>query len=260
LFGTSGFLCLTGTLLSMLACAVSSCTRQSAAQTVDSVEIHAPPPYTPQVWDIDWSYLRNRKQVADWADDFHYISLGPHTQSYFSMNGQIRERGEYQDHPGFGAQPPDNGYFLQRYLLSGDLHLGGRFRGFAQLDSGLIEGRDGGPRPGIDEDRFDINQAFVDVTPWPRNDVELTARAGRQLVSLGSTRLVAIGAGLNVEQPFDGFRLTLRVLGGSAEALALRPTLIKTGILDNEPNPEEELWGLYLSHSFPLVPRANVDL
>ncbi len=258
MFRTSGLLRLTGTLLSLLACAVSSSAWQSTAQTVASTEIRTPPPYTPQVWDIDWSYLRDRKQVADWTDRFHYIPLG-HT-NYFSTNGQIRERGEYQDHPGFGAQPPNNGYFLQRYLLSGDLHLGDRFRGFAQLDSGLIEGRDGGPRPGIDEDRFDINQAFLEVTPWRRKDVDLTARAGRQLVSLGSTRLVAIGAGLNVEQPFDGFRLTLRALGGSAEALALRPTLVKAGVLDNEPNPQEELWGLYLSHSFPLVPRANVDL
>ena len=126
----------------------------------------------------------------------------------YRCNGQIRERGEYQDHPAFGAQPPDNGYFLQRYLSSADLHLGSRFRTFIQFDSGLINGRDGGPRPGIDEDKFDVNQGFIDIVPYRHGDDNLTIRSGRQLVSLGSTRLVAIGAGLNVEQPFDGFRLT----------------------------------------------------
>ena len=249
-----------GVLILLWICCALGLRFAAKAQTVASQETHVPAPYTPQVWDIDWSYLHGSHRTADWSDKFHYVSLGQSHRSYFSANGQIRERGEYQDHPAFGAQPPDNGYLLQRYLLSGDLHVGQRFRTFAQLESGLIQGRDGGPRPGIDQDRLDLNQVFVDLTPWKRNDDRFTLRAGRQLVSLGSTRLVAIGAGLNVEQPFDGVRLSLKAFGGSAEALALRPTLIKTGVFDNEPNSAEELWGLYLSH--PLTGRSspNIDV
>nr|WP_257031014.1 alginate export family protein [Edaphobacter lichenicola] len=235
----------------MLLCAHSRLTAQTAT----------PPPYTPQVWDIDWSYLAEpaaRDSVAaDWTDRLHYIPLGD--TRFLSINGQLRERGEYQDHPAFGAQPPDNGYLLQRYLFSADLHLSQRFRTFIQFDSGLIDGRDGGPRPGIDEDKLDVNQGFIDITPFKSADNNLTVRAGRQLISLGSTRLVATGAGLNVEQPFDGFRLTLLAGYWTADGIAVRPTETKTGFLDNEPNPAEELWGLYVSRALPSF-HTNLDL
>jgi hypothetical protein len=219
------------------------------------------PPYTPQVWDIDWTYLAHpaapRASAPDWTDRFHYVPLG--SNRFLSITGQIRERGEYQDHPAFGAQPPDNGYFLQRYLLSSDLHLSRYFRTFLQLNSGLNNGRDGGPRPGIDEATLDFNQGFVDITPYKSPETSLTVRAGRQLISLGSTRLVATGAGLNVEQPFDGFRLMFHAGKWSADGLAVRPTAVKTGIIDNEANPAEELWGLYLSRALPCL-HTNVDL
>ena len=226
-----------------------------AAQTVNS------PTYTPQVWDIDWSYLAqpptSHSPKRDWTDRLHYIPLGK--GNFLSISGQVRERGEYQDRPAFGAQPPDNGYLLQRYLFSSDLHLTSHFRSFMQLDSGLIHGRDGGPRPGIDEDKLDFNQGFVDITPLTSPDSLFTVRAGRQLLSLGSTRLIATGAGLNVEQPFDGFRLMLHAGPWTADGLAVRPTEAKSGIFDNEPNSAEELWGLYVSRALPSL-HTNADL
>ena len=240
----------------LLLCAI---TPVLSAQTTPTP--HAPPPYTPQVWDIDWSYLATPALRQDWTDDFHYIPLTRSGNLFASVNAQIRERGEYQDHPNFGAQPADNGYLLQRYLLSGDLHLGKHLRSFVQLDSGLINFRDGGPRPGIDKDKLDFNQGFVDLTPWVHGDADsLNLRVGRQLVSLGSTRLVAIGAGLNVEQPFDGFRLTLKAGGGTAEGLALRPVTSSPGFFDNRPNSTEELWGVYLTHGVPHAKRLFADL
>ncbi len=145
-------------VVTIFALAAFGASFQLAAQTVN------PPSYTPQVWDIDWSYLAgaadSRSSERDWSDRFHYIRLLD--DSFLSITGQVRERGEYQDHPAFGAQPPDNAYVLQRYLFSADLHLTQHFRTFLQLNSGLINGRDGGPRPGIDEDKLDFNQGFVD--------------------------------------------------------------------------------------------------
>ena len=240
------------TTFALAACCASL---RLTAQTVH------PPAYTPQVWDIDWSYLVQpaiaRSSETDWSDRFHYISL--RNNSFLSITGQLRERGEYQDHPAFGAQPTDNGYLLQRYLFSSDLHLSQHFRTFIQLDSGLINGRDGGPRPGIDQDKLDFNQGLIDITPLKSSDHSLTVRGGRQLISLGSTRLIATGAGLNVEQPFDGIRLMLHAAHWTADGLAVRPTEVKTGTFDNEPNPAEELWGLYLSRALPPL-HTNFDL
>ncbi len=219
------------------------------------------PQYTPLVYDIDWTYLKDQATHGDWTDQLHYVQLGsPEQLRFLAVTGQIRQRGEYQDHPAWGAQPPDNGYLLQRYLLSGDLHLGHHFRTFVQLNSGLISGRDGGPRPGIDRDKLDFNQAFVDLTLGHDREPNITVRLGRQLVSLGSTRLVATGAGLNVEQPFDGVRVTAQAAHWTADVLALRPTSIQTGVVDNKPNSSEALWGLYATHPFPGLKRANFDV
>lgn len=241
--------------MTALALATFGTSLRLAAQSVN------PPPYTPQVWDMDWSYLAkppvSGSSETDWTDRFHYIPLGK--SSFLSITGQIRARGEYQDYPAFGAQPPDNGYFLQRYLLSSDWHLSRYFRAFLQVDSGLINGRDGGPRPGIDKDTLDFNQGFVDIIPFQSSDHSFTVRAGRQLISLGSTRLIATGAGLNVEQPFDGVRLTLHAESWTADGLAVRPVQIKTGVVDNQPNSAEELWGLYLSRALPSL-HTNLDL
>ena len=230
------------------------------AQTIASGETHVPAPYTPQVWDIDWSYLANHRLRQDWTDDLHYIALGSDRSKYLSITGQIRERGEYHDHPAFGAQPPDNGYFLQRYLLSANLHSGPRFRAFIQAESAIVNGRDGGPRPGIDESKLDINQGFVDLKLYQHGKDDLNVRTGRQLVSLGSTRLVAIGAGLNVEQPFDGVRLTLHHSSWTAEGLALRPVSINSRDFNNEPNSSVEFWGLYLTHPVPRLKQVFIDV
>jgi hypothetical protein len=243
-----------------IAAGLGICAALGWAQTPAPVAPASPPvAFSPQVWDIDWSRVKDPGNPQDWTDRFHWIPLDASGRSVLSVTGQIRERGEYQDHPGFGAQPPDNGYLLQRYQLSGDLHVGERFRSFVQLESSLIEGRDGGPRPGIDRDKLDVNQGFVDVTAWRSGENRWMFRAGRQLVSLGSTRLVAIGAGLNVEQPFDGFRAQLRAGKWSADGIALRPVLIGAGVLDNAPNSAEELWGLYASREI-LAWKSNADL
>ncbi len=232
-----------------------------AAQTAALAGPRPPSPaYTPQVWDIDWAYLRDPAARNDRTDRLHFLPLDRSGGDYLSFTAQMRERGEYQDYPAFGAQPVDNGYFLQRYLASADLHLGERCRLFVQVDSGVVNGRDGGPRPGIDKDTLDFNQGFVDLVPVKTAGATLTVRAGRQLVSLGSTRLIAIGAGLNVEQPFDGVRVTLRDHGWIAEAIALRPTVVNPGYFDNQPNSAEELWGLNLSHVLAGLPHGNVDL
>jgi hypothetical protein len=217
------------------------------------------PPYTPLVWDQDWTYLRDPAVPRDPLDKLHYVKLNASGEDYISFSGQIRERGEYFDYPAFGAQPADNGYLQQRYIVGSDLHLHQSFRLFTQLSSSLINGRDGGPRTAVDEQKLSFNQGFIDYTPLHEGDASFTLRAGRQLVSLGSTRLVAIGAGLNVEQPFDGFRLTLNALDWKLQGLAVRPVSVSPGYMASAPDHTQELWGLYATHPFPL-PHANIDL
>lgn len=211
-----------------------------------------PPPYTPIVFDEDWGYLRDRSKSLDWSDDLKHLNLSASGDAYVSIGGQLRERGEYLDYAGWGAQNPHSGYLLQRYLLNTDWVLSNSVRIFVQAGSSFENGRDGGPRPSIDQSKAYMNQAFLDWKPI----AALNVRAGRQLVSLGSTRLFAIGAGLNIEQPFDGVRLTLHTGPWTFEGLALRPVLTQDGIFKTKPNADVETWGLYGTRALHVT---NVD-
>src|SRR5215813_2826721 len=126
-----------------------------------SIAPEARPAYQPFRYDEDWSFLSDNSRYSEWLDRLKYISLGGEDW-YATIGGELRERYERLDEPGFGTGPEDkNGYFLQRYLLSSDFHLGSRVRAFTEVQSGLETGRNGGPRP-TDLDRLDVHQAFLD--------------------------------------------------------------------------------------------------
>jgi hypothetical protein len=102
---------------------------------------------------------------------------------YVTIGGEIREKFEPLDQPGFGIGPEDqNGYLLQRYFLSSDFHFGTRFRLSTELQSGLEDGRKGGPRP-TDLDRLDLHQAFLDWRISGSESEGVTFRVGRQEVA-----------------------------------------------------------------------------
>jgi hypothetical protein len=84
----------------------------------------ARPAYQPFRYDEDWSNLVDDSKRCDWLDPLKYISLG-RSGWFVSLGGEVREKFELLDQPGFGTGPEDNtGYFLQRYLLSSDFHFG----------------------------------------------------------------------------------------------------------------------------------------
>src|SRR5579872_3039817 len=112
------------------------------------------PAYQMMRYDENWSVLADSSRRSDWLDGLKFIPLGG-PGWYLTIGGEIREKFELLDQPGFGRGPEDpnvgpsdqNGYLLQRYLLSSDFHFGPRFRFFTEFQSGLEEGRNGGPRP-----------------------------------------------------------------------------------------------------------------
>ena len=81
---------------------------------------------------------------------------------YLSLGGEARPFFEWFRNEDWGSIPGDDGYLLQRYMAHLDLHWNDRARLFVQLKSGLEGGRRSGPRP-VDEDKFDLGQAFLDV-------------------------------------------------------------------------------------------------
>jgi hypothetical protein len=137
-----------------------------------------------------------------------FIPLGQSENNYLSFGAWIRERGEFVSNPNFSDQPSGNAYLMQRYFLHMDLHLGERFRFFGELASSLVNGRNGGPRPTLDEEKMYVHQGFFDLGLWKSGEDSLTLRAGRQEMALGSENLVSTRDGRNIRRSLDGARLT----------------------------------------------------
>lgn len=213
------------------------------------------PAYQMFRYDEDWSCLADSTR-DDWWDRLKYIPLG-RPGWFASLGGEVRERFELLDQPGFGTGPvDDNGYFLHRYLLSSDLHLGARFRVFTELQSGLEQGRNGGPRP-TDRDPLDLHQAFLDWKVLRSEARSVTLRFGRQELGFGSGRLIAPAEGLNLRRSMDGVRVTFQSGKWVWNASSLRLVENRAGILDNVPDHNQSLWGAGFTVPSPFWKGAN---
>lgn len=222
------------------------------------------PRYKQLRYEEDYSYLKNPNLSTDFWDPIKYIPLGGREDWYLSIGGEVRERFEFYHHEEAGSAPADqhgnNSYALQRYMLHGDLHIGSTFRFFGQFRSGLVNGRIGGPRPDIDEDTFDVHQAFVDVAIPFGNDVTFTWRIGRQELAYGSRRLIDVREVPNLRRSFDAVRFLLRAGAWSLDGFVSKPVRNRPHEFDNDPDPKKSLWGLYAVGPLAVLPDGHTDL
>ena len=115
-------------------------------------------------YDEQVQYLAAPDCRTSFLDSIQFIPLSRENENdYVSFGFWIRERGEYVSNPNFSANPPGNIYQMQRYFVHTDLHLGERFRFFGELASSLLDGRNGGPRPSLDEEKMYVHQGFFDL-------------------------------------------------------------------------------------------------
>lgn len=209
--------------------------------------------------DEDWSLLHNPSARTNLLNRIKFIPLVSDGSAWLTLAGELRERYEYFDNANWGkGVQDDNGYLLQRFLLSGDAHAGDHFRLFTEFQSGLENGRNGGPRP-TDRDEFDVHQLFADVRIPIGGSNTLTIRPGRQELAFGSQRLVSVRDSPNLRRTFDGIRATCLLEGWQLDAFATRPVRLKTGVFNDDPDPGTKFWGFYGVAPFSPVPGGKVD-
>src|SRR6202166_2197050 len=234
------------------------------AQTTNEGQPSCPsPPSTLPLmtYDEDVRYLENPACRTGFLDSLQFISLRSEGEDYYlSLGGWIRERGEYVSNPNWSSSPPGNIYPMQRYFLHMDLHLDERFRFFGELASSLVNGRNGGPRPGVDEETMYVHQAFVDLGLWNSGHDSLTLRAGRQEAALGSENLVSTRDGRNIRRSLDGARLSWVHGDWTVDAFALKPTRDNSGYFNDPPNHAASFCGVYAVRPFGILPKGHVDL
>ena len=227
-----------------------------------------PPTYNILRYEEDDTYLRDPARRTDFLDALKFIPLDADGRVYLTLGGDMRQR--FEHYSGFGVSNGSvdgraDSYYLARYLLHADLHVGDAFRVFLQLNGNTELGRRGGPRPGIDRDDFDVHQAFFDVRlPLGKlgaagaEDKVLLIRLGRQELAYGDDRLIDIREGPNVRQSFDAARVSLQNPDFKVDALFARAVATNKGVFDDGYDLQQaEVWGLYSTLVLPFLRRAH---
>ncbi|WP_303762427.1 alginate export family protein [Sphingobium yanoikuyae] len=189
-------------------------------------------------YDEDWSDLADaEKRGHHWTGPFKYIPLGD--DAWLSTGVELRARVEsYDDNLWGGAQAPDDAYLWLRALPYADLHVG-KLRAFVQPMIAYAVGVAPSAGP-VDQSRVDLLQGFAEAQLGP-----VTLRAGRQMLSLGTERLVGTRYGPNVPLAFDGARADMRIGKATVSLLAVKPVQPGLHSFDDATSNTKALWGAY---------------
>jgi Alginate export len=220
-----------------------------------------PPDYQVLRQDEDYSYLRDDACKLDRWDSLKYVRLGSRSNSFLTIGGEAREWYEVFRNENWGlSSPANNRYLLQRLTAYGDFHVNGRVRFFAQPMSAIEAGRNGGPRPVIDESKLWFEQAFADITVAAEKENSLVMRLGRQEFYFGSGRLVDPREGANVRLAWDGVALIWKKATWDVRAFATKPVQNGIGFFDAPPESGTTFWGVYAVRPLPMTKGGNIDI
>lgn len=208
-----------------------------------AAEPGAPPTLTVTRFDEDWSRLADpATRTGRWTEAFKYLPLGE-ASAYLTTGLELRLRNEaYRNNGWGGADAPDDGYLWVRALPYADLRLG-RFRAFVQPILAYAVGVQPSAGP-VDRTGVDVLQGFAEVSA-PMGGTTLILRAGRQLLPLGSERLVGARYGPNVPLAFDGVRAELHRGAAKVSIFRAEPVHAGPGAFDDKAVSAKSLWGAY---------------
>lgn len=242
----------------LLLLALSAAAHPLAAQPATAPRDPRPPP-SPYRVEEDWRFLRNPALRTDRMDALKFIPLSLDGTRVLTLGGEARHRWENYYNDAWGAIPDDeNGYHLLRLMLHADVRLGGQWRLYGELKSGLVRGRTAPVKP-PDQDDLDLHQAFVE---WhgPVAGVLALVRIGRQELNYGGMRILTFRDGPNVRQSFDAAIVRARPGTWKIDALYARPAETDPGIFDDQTNDKQLIYGLYAVTPVPRCKGASLDL
>lgn len=209
-------------------------------------------------YDENYSYLAN-DTTTNWYHQLKFNPVSRDKQTYFSFGGEVRYQYFYYKNPDWGSSPADNdGFVLTRYLGHVDFHAGKHFRTFVQLQSSLANGLVESPSP-VDNNPLDLHQAFVDVSFPINKDNSFIFRLGRQELSYGSQRLVAVREAPNNRQSFDGAKVMFGSKNFKLDAFYSHYVQARPNIFDDAFTSNTQFWGAYaVVNKVPVL--QNIDL
>ncbi|MDF8331708.1 alginate export family protein [Novosphingobium cyanobacteriorum] len=191
-------------------------------------------------YDEDWS----RSTPVEGINSLKNVILNGSGTVRATFGLELRARYEGFDNTDW-AQKPDDGYLWLRAMPYADIHAG-PVRAFVQPIAGYARGVAGGPGP-ADRTGLDLMQGFAELRVPLRGSTLMTLRGGRQLIALGSERLVGLRYGPNIPQAFDGARVLAETGRFHLDLFALRPVQVGPGNFDDTPSDVRRLSGAYLT-------------
>lgn len=218
-----------------------------------------PPTLTITRYTENWSGLAvPAARTGRWTERFKYIPLDAAGSAYLTTGLELRLRNENYEGLQWGDAPtPDQGYLWLRALPYADLHVG-RFRVFVQPIASFASGVEPAASP-VDRTRVDMLQAFADYVIDLGSGSRFRLEAGRQLVSLGSERLVGTRYGPNTPQPFDGGRVLFDHGALTASLMYLVPVNAGSDSFDDRGSRTRALWGAYATRWLAPDHHARLD-
>lgn len=214
--------------------------------------------FKPLRYDENYAALK-KDSAKGWYKRTKYTPVSTTGEAYLSFGGEIRYQYFYFKNEDWGDSPEDkDGYILTRYLAHADFHPMKYLRSFIQLQSSLANGKVSKPS-GADENQLDLHQAFIDLLlPAGSKQAPLTLRVGRQELSYGSQRLVAVRDGPNNRQSFDAAKFIYSHNRFKADVFFSHYVLSQQGIFDDGFNRKTKFWGVYtVFNKIPLLQNAD---
>jgi hypothetical protein len=208
-------------------------------------------PYPLEFYDIDFTYLADPAKQTGILDTLHYIPVGFGSESYLSLGGELREQYWNQVNESHGLRSPtQNSYDLQRAVADAYLHFDPHLAVFVQLDRS--DAFDKIAPSTTDETRGRVQQGFMEIKE-PLGPADITARVGRQEITLGSGRFVWINDSSNVRTTHDGARVHADLEDGATlDLIATRPVTPTYNAFDDWYSHSGSFGAAYASE--PLIP------
>lgn len=208
-----------------------------------AAEPGSPPTLTVTRFDENWSGLADpANRTGRWTEPFKFIPLNGGS-NFLTTGLEVRLRQEtYRNNGWGGATAPDDGYLWVRALPYADLHLGA-VRAFVQPIVAYAVGVEPSAGP-VDRTGVDLLQGFAEIS-IPADEARVVVRAGRQLMPLGSERLVGARYGPNIPLAFDGIRADLHAGGAKISVFRTEPVRAGPGTFDDKAVSAKTLWGAY---------------
>ncbi|HVW95849.1 MAG TPA: alginate export family protein [Mucilaginibacter sp.] len=217
--------------------------------------------------DIPFKQLRYDENYTNLSGDtsdnwYHRLKFDPLSKDktiYLSIGGEVRYQYFHFKNQDWGEAPKDkDGFILTRYLGHLDFHAGRHFRTFVQLQSSLAGGEAETPSP-VDQNLLDLHQAFFDLYADIGEGQSLTLRTGRQELSYGSQRLIAVREAPNNRQSFDAAKLIYSGRDLKLDVFYAHYVVAKPNIFDDGFSNATQFWGTYaVFNKVPIV--QHVDL